>query len=162
MRYESIKSWNKPPPQARFNPRRPFIYRTNCLCCFFWLVDTTTKSTRWSLALTSGYTLLWPNSRLTKAKTTTLGCRTCPSLDSYPVIICILGVLAVLGFSLWSMMLVSFKDKINRQPVGMWISLDWLPRAFKYQTDFGMGDMVFLGILLFTNKKKYTLVISIM
>lgn len=49
------------------------------------------------------------------------------------------------------MMLVSFKDKSTGSR--MWISLKWLPGAFKYQTDFGMGDMIFFGILLFTNKK---------
>lgn len=145
-----------------FNLRCPWMYHINCLCCFFSFfghVGTTTKSTRWSLALTSGYTLLWPNSRLTKAKRTTLSSRTCPSVDSYPVTIFIQGVLAVSGslkrdaHAIWGQM--------DRQPVGMWISLYWLPRAFKYQTDFGMGEVVFLGILLFTNKKKYTLVISI-
>lgn len=45
------------------------------------------------------------------------------------------------------------KDKSKGQLIGMWISLYWLPGAFKYQSDFGMGDMIFLGMLLFTNKK---------
>lgn len=47
----------------------------------------------------------------------------------------------------------AIQGQINEQPVGMWIFLYWLPGALEYQSDFGMGDMIFLGMLLFTNKK---------
>lgn len=65
---KNIKCWNCMRLQEVQHPALT-------VCAALWLADTTTKSTPWSLALTSGYTLLWPNSRLTEATMTTLSCK---------------------------------------------------------------------------------------
>lgn len=80
-------------------------------CTVLWLVDITTKSTPWSRALTSGYTLLWPSSRPTKAKRTTRRCESVAlwSLTQRPFANWVEWLRC--GFRLWSTVLVPSKVK---------------------------------------------------